>query len=533
MTRFFKIFALAMLGPAVAVTWSQPVYGGSATYSFGYVGAYDFPAGTGSDVWGWTAPDGTEYALMGYRNGIGIVRTTPTVALVDTIPGPTGGGGYIWRDIKTYGHYAYAVSEASGTYSGVSVIDLSYLPDSAHYIGSFSTNGGSGFTSHNISIDTLKGFAYMEGDASQKIRIMSLANPESPTFVNSFGTSSGQIHDMYAYNDTVYVAEGSAGTWSIWDLSNKAAPQMLVRVGVPAAGYVHNIWPSEDRQYCVTTEETANKTIKVWDISDYGNIQLVNEYLAPSRLAHNAHWFGNFHVNSHYESGIQLVDVSDPTNPVEVDRVDTYPSSETSAFNGCWGAYPFTQNGQVYASTIEGRLWVLTIESSCPTAAVPSLIEPANGATSVDSGSVFSWNGIGADSYQIQIDDDPAFGSPELDTSLTFTSMEVSGLAHTTTYYWRVASINGCGPSAWSPVRDFTTGCVVAVTGDVNVSGSITTSDIIDLVTYVFKSGPAPQPVAEAGDVNCSNSITSEDIIYMVNFVFKSGAAPCDACSLL
>ena len=100
---------------------------------------------------------------------------------------------------------------------------------------------------------------------------------------------------------------------------------MLVRVGIPAAGYVHNIWPSEDRRYCVTTEETANKTIKVWDISDYGNIQLVNEYLAPSRLAHNAHWFGNFHVNSHYESGIQLVDVSDPTNPVEMDRVDTYP----------------------------------------------------------------------------------------------------------------------------------------------------------------------------------------------------------------
>ena len=82
-------------------------------------------------------------------------------------------------------------------------------------------------------------------------------------------------------------------------------------------------------------------------------------------------------------------------------------------------------------------------------------------------------------------------------------------------------------------MREFTTGCVVAVTGDVNVSGSITTSDIIDVVTYVFKSGPAPQPVEEAGDVNCSSSITSEDIIYMVNFIFKSGAAPCDACSLL
>ena len=35
----------------------------------------------------------------------------------------------IWRDIKTYGHYAYVTTEA---YNGLLIIDLSNLPDSTN-----------------------------------------------------------------------------------------------------------------------------------------------------------------------------------------------------------------------------------------------------------------------------------------------------------------------------------------------------------------------------------------------------------------
>jgi choice-of-anchor B domain-containing protein len=505
----------------------------SAYDKLSYVGAWDFTAGNGSDCWGWTAPDGTEYALMGYRNGIGIVRTTPSVMLVDTIPGPMGGGGFIWRDIKTYGHYAYATSEASGEYSGLMVMDLSYLPDSVKYLGSFSTNGGTGYTSHNINIDTAAGYAYVEGSTAEKVRILSLANPEQPVYVNSFGTSSGSIHDIYARNDTVYVAEGSPGTWSIWDLSNKLNPRMLVRISVPNAGYVHNIWPSDDGNYCVTTEETFNKTIKVWDISDLGNVQLLSQYLAPNRLAHNAHWFGNFHVNSHYESGIQLVDATDPANPVEVDRVDIWPADDGAAYNGTWGAYPYTQNGYVYASNTDGRLWIFELTDECPLAGVPTQVFPTDGSGSFNQPDVLTWSDEGADSYRVQVDDDPAFGSPEYDSSVTVNELEISGLALTTTYYWRVRAANTCGESAWSEAETFTTGCIIALTGDVDVSGTRTATDVIELVNYIFKSGDTPMPVEAAGDVNCSGTVTAEDIVFMVNYVFKSGAEPCDACAVI
>jgi hypothetical protein len=63
------------------------------------------------------------------------------------------------------------------------------------------------------------------------------------------------------------------------------------------------------------------------------------------------------------------------------------------------------------------------------------------------------------------------------------------------------------------------------IRGDVNRSGSITSSDIIYLVNYVFKAGPLPVPL-QSGDVNKDGSINASDVIYLVNFVFKGGPPP-------
>lgn len=73
--------------------------------------------------------------------------------------------------------------------------------------------------------------------------------------------------------------------------------------------------------------------------------------------------------------------------------------------------------------------------------------------------------------------------------------------------------------------------CPIVLTGDVNLSTTITSADIIYLVGYVFKGAAEPLPCAASGDVNCSGTVTSADIIYLVGFVFKSSAPPCDACT--
>jgi hypothetical protein len=97
----------------------------------------------------------------------------------------------------------------------------------------------------------------------------------------------------------------------------------------------------------------------MWDIRDMNNINQVGEYLGVNSIAHNTHIMGDFAYISHYTAGVTVVDISDPTNLVEVARYDTYPLNDNPGFQGCWGAFPFTQNGMVFASDLEGYLTIL------------------------------------------------------------------------------------------------------------------------------------------------------------------------------
>jgi choice-of-anchor B domain-containing protein len=313
----------------------------------------------GSDCWGYTAPDGTEYALVGTPTGIAVVKAA-TMELIETVPAATGGDfPYKHRDMKTYRHYAYAVGEMTGTLAGLTIMDMQYLPDSVRYVGTFKTLSDA--TSHNFSIDTATAHAYILKSNYSGFRIVSIQDPENPVEIATVSTPN--IHDVYARNDTVWVAEGWSPTFSLYDVTDKHNPALILRHTVPTGGYVHNIWPTDDGRYAITTEETDFRTVKIWDVSDPGNVTLTGEYLAPCNLAHNVHVKGDRLYISHYESGVTVVDISDPSAPVELARYDTFPRGENANFRGCWGAYPFTQNGYFYASDIEGYLTVLSMDT--------------------------------------------------------------------------------------------------------------------------------------------------------------------------
>jgi hypothetical protein len=62
--------------------------------------------------------------------------------------------------------------------------------------------------------------------------------------------------------------------------------------------------------------------------------------------------------------------------------------------------------------------------------------------------------------------------------------------------------------------------------GDVNTDEKPTVSDVVFLINYLFKGGPAPVPVY-LGDVNCDGKTTVSDVVYLINYLFKGGPAPC------
>jgi len=65
------------------------------------------------------------------------------------------------------------------------------------------------------------------------------------------------------------------------------------------------------------------------------------------------------------------------------------------------------------------------------------------------------------------------------------------------------------------------------ICGDANHDGMVNVGDAVYVINYVFKGGPAPQPL-EAGDANCDHAVNTGDAVYVINYVFKkNGPAPC------
>lgn len=65
--------------------------------------------------------------------------------------------------------------------------------------------------------------------------------------------------------------------------------------------------------------------------------------------------------------------------------------------------------------------------------------------------------------------------------------------------------------------------------GDADNSGTITVSDVVFLINYVFAGGPAP--TAEClGDTNCDCAISISDAVFSIIYIFGGGQPPPQCC---
>jgi hypothetical protein len=62
--------------------------------------------------------------------------------------------------------------------------------------------------------------------------------------------------------------------------------------------------------------------------------------------------------------------------------------------------------------------------------------------------------------------------------------------------------------------------------GDVNSDRKLTVSDVVYLINYLFKGGPAPVAGLLIGDVNCDGRASVADVVYLINYLFKGGPKP-------
>ena len=311
-----------------------------------------------SDVWGYTDETGIEYVIVGYQYGTHIYSLASTEPmLISDIIGPSSGDYYFHRDYKTYNDHLYIVNEMYGGDIGMQVVDMSPLPNNPP-IQLDTYNEMS--QSHNLWIDTDTGLAFIEHQNGDNIHIADLSYPNNPTYAGTFGNQGYNCHDIFTRNGIGYISEGWSGRFGIYDITN--LNNITELSSIPCEGYAHNAWLNDQGTHLITTEETENKTIKIWDISDLNNIILDGEYLGENGLAHNVHVMNDLLYISHYSTGIKIVDIFNTEKPIEVAAYDTYPLNNEGGYIGCWGAYPFTSNGYVYASDMQYGLYIFNFE---------------------------------------------------------------------------------------------------------------------------------------------------------------------------
>ncbi len=329
-----------------------------------------------NDIWGWTDPEtGREFALVGLTDGTAFVDVTSPTKPVYLGILPTHSISSIWRDIKVYKDHAYIVADNAREH-GMQVFELQQLlnlettpaefQETAHY-----DDFGS---AHNIVINEETGFAYVVGSSTCAggLHMIDLSTPAKPVNAGCF-SGDGYTHDAQCvvyrgpdpdYKEREVCVNANEDTITLVDVTDKAKPYQISRVGYPDAAYVHQGWFSEDQRFFYQNDELdegqRNTRTIIWDLTDLDDPYIAKEYFgATAAIDHNLYVKDNYVFESNYTAGLRILDVSEPEAPKEVAYFDTYPSHDRPTYNGAWSAYPYFKSGNVIVNSIEAGLFVV------------------------------------------------------------------------------------------------------------------------------------------------------------------------------
>ncbi len=309
-------------------------------------------AASGSGNWGYTTPDGRRrFALTGTSVGLSIVEVSDPARPrnVGLVPGPQS----TWREVKTFGTYAYVSTEAK---HGLDIIDLSE-PDRPRKVRTWDESFKS---AHTLWVDAERRllFANGAGDDGGRtgLHVVALDDPEQPEELARF--SDYYVHDSFTRGDVLFASAIFDGWQALIDTRDPRRPREITRF-FTGRRFTHSAALTPDGRYLFTTDERLDAPLEGWDLRDPLRPVKVSEYIARAgSIPHNLQIDGSRLLVAHYTEGVVLLDVADPTRPRVLGSYDTYDGGE-SGFHGAWSAYLFPGTNLIVVSDIEGGLFVL------------------------------------------------------------------------------------------------------------------------------------------------------------------------------
>lgn len=307
-----------------------------------------------SGSWAYVAPNGAEYALVGGFEGTHVVAIddSTNIRQVGFVRGP----GSNWREITVVGNHAYVVTEGGGGAAGMQVISLAPLPDSVHLVTTYRTTFT---TAHVIGRDVYSdsAYVYVSGASSTGgVHILNVANPAAPVQVGVYDPTY-YIHDAHIRGNRLYASAGTQRKVDIVDISDKRTPVLMRSITYPGA-YTHSCWTTDDHKFLFVADEQDGQVARIHNIEHLGNIFEVAQYSANLQsLVHNPYIHGRYAFVAHNTEGLRVVDIADPTVPIEVGFYDTW-TGPSGGFNGLWSACPFFPSRKIVGGDRTGGLFI-------------------------------------------------------------------------------------------------------------------------------------------------------------------------------
>ena len=303
-------------------------------------------------VWGYTAPDYREYAILGERTATVIYDVTdPTApAQVGSFAAPASD----WREMTSYRHHVYSVSEH---HSGVRVIDLS---NPAAPVDRGYKHTTLWANAHSIHCDPDTGRIYVNGSSSGMHVLDAAADPVNLPALGRW--ASPYVHDCYVRRGRGYLAEVYNSRLRIVNASNAAALTTLSQIASPQP-YTHNAWVSDDDRLLLVTHEDANGYVKAYDVTNPAAPVPLANYASPGHILHNVYGIGRTGYVAAYTDGFHMIDLSTPGTSLR--RIAYYDTSTVPGnnYDGVWGVYPWADSGVIYASDISNGLYCLRVDA--------------------------------------------------------------------------------------------------------------------------------------------------------------------------
>ncbi|MCY3487468.1 MAG: choice-of-anchor B family protein, partial [Bacteroidetes bacterium] len=312
-----------------------------------------------------------------------------------TLPRTEGSPASIWRDIKVYKDHAFIVADAAQEH-GMQIFDLTQLRGlvdtpvefeaTAHYDRIHSA--------HNIVINEETGFAFAVGASAGGetcgggVHMIDIREPQAPVFAGCFADETtgrrktGYSHDaqcvIYQGPDSEYAGReicfgANETAISISDVTDKENPIAIGTGSYPGATYVHQGWLTEDHSYFFQNDELDEMHGKVdktrtliWDVTDLSDPIMIREFYGPtSATDHNLYIHGDLMYQANFSSGLRIIDVSSPEDPIEVGYFDTTPyGRDGPGYIGTLSSYPYFESGIIVVTSIREGVFILKKQST-------------------------------------------------------------------------------------------------------------------------------------------------------------------------